>query len=63
MKQKLEDLAEGTLVLMVKNADNTFSPLGMTRQQSVILDRFMAAASQEEPFVLQSNVKLVITQK
>ena len=63
MKQKLEDLVQGTLVLMVKNADNTFSPLGMTRQQSVVLDCFMAAASQEEPFVLQSNVKLVITQK
>ncbi len=63
MKQKLEDLAEGTLVLMVKNADNSFSPLGMTRQQSVILDRFMAAASQEESFVLQGSVKLVITQK
>lgn len=63
MKQKLEDLAEGTLVLMVKNTDNSFSPLGMTKQQSIIFDHFMSAASKIEPFILQDNIKLVVTKK
>ena len=60
MKQNLEGLQAGQIMLVVKNEDGSFSPLGISTSQSVILNRLMGSFSESEPFVVNREVKLVI---
>ena len=60
MKQNLEDLQPGQIMLVVKNDDGSFSPLGISQSQAVILNRLLGSFSESEPFVVNREVKLVI---
>ena len=60
MKQNLDDFQVGQIMLVVKNAHGSFSPLGITPNQALILNRLMGSFSDSEPFVVNREVKLVI---
>ena len=60
MKQNLDDLQSGQIMLVVKNNDGSFSPLGISPNQSIILNRLLGSFSESEPFVVNREVKLVI---
>ena len=60
MKQNINDLQAGQIMLVVKNEDGSFSPLGISTSQSVILNRLMGSFSETEPFVVNNDVKLKI---
>ena len=60
MKQNLDDLQAGQIMLVVKNEDGSFSPLRISPSQAVILNRLMGSFSESEPFVVNREVKLVI---
>ena len=60
MKQNLDDFQVGQIMLVVKNKDGSFSPLGISPSQAIILNRLMGSFSEPEPFVVNREVKLVI---
>ena len=60
MKQNFDGLQAGKIMLVVKNEDGSFSPLGISLSQAVILNRLMGSFSESEPFVVNREVKLVI---
>lgn len=60
MEQNINDVAAGQIMLVVKNDDGSFSPLGISPSQSVILNRLLGSFSESEPFVINREVKLVI---
>ena len=60
MKQNINDIEAGQIMLVVKNDDGSFSPLGISPSQAVILNRLMGSFSESEPFVVNGEVKLVI---
>ena len=60
MEQNINDLQAGQIMLVVKNDDSSFSPLGITPSQAVILNRLLGSFSESEPFVVDREVKLVI---
>ena len=60
MKQNINDLQAGQIMLVVKNEDGSFSPLGISPSQAVILNRLMGSFSEFEPFVVNKDVKLKI---
>ena len=59
MKQNLDDLQPGQIMLVVKNDDVSFSPLGISPSQAAILNRLLGSFSESEPFVVNRGVKLV----
>ena len=59
MKQNLDDLQPGQIMLVVKNDDGSFSPLGISPSQAAILNRLLDSFSESEPFVVNREVKLV----
>ena len=60
MKQNLDDLQSGQIMLVVKNEDGSFSPLGISQNQTIILNRLLGFSSESEPLVVNEEVKLVI---
>lgn len=60
MEQNINDLQAGQIMLVVKNDDSSFSPLGITPSQAVILNKLLGSFSESEPFVINREVKLVI---
>ena len=60
MEQNINDLQAGQIMLVVKNDDGSFSPLGITPSQAVILNKLLGSFSESEPFVINREVKLVI---
>ena len=60
MEKNINDLEAGQIMLVVKNDDGSFSPLGISQSQAVILNRFLGSFSESEPFVVNREVKLVI---
>ena len=60
MKQDINDLKAGQIMLVVKNEDESFSPLGISPSQAIILNRLLGYFSESEPFVANEKVKLVI---
>ena len=60
MKQNLDDLQAGQIMLVVKNEDGSFSPLGISPTQAIILNRLLGYSSETHPFVVNREVKLVI---
>ena len=47
-------------MLVVKNEDGSFSPLGISPSQAIILNRLLGSFSESEPFVVNREAKLVI---
>ena len=60
MKQNLDDLQVGNIMLVVKNEDGSFSPLGIITSHAIILNRLLGAFSEIEPFEANKDVKLKI---
>ena len=60
MKQNLDDFQVGQIMLVVKNKDGSFSPLGISPSQAIILNRLLGSFSESEPFVVNKDVKLKI---
>lgn len=60
MKQNINDLQAGQIMLVAKNEDGSFSPLGVSPDQAVILNRLLGSFSESEPFVINREVKLII---
>ena len=60
MKQDINDLKAGQIMLVVKNEDGSFTPLGISPSQAIILNRLLGYSSESEPFVVNREVKLII---
>lgn len=60
MKQDINDLKAGQIMLVVKNEDGSFTPLGISPSQAIILNMFLGSLSESESFVVNEKVKLVI---
>ena len=60
MKQDVNNLEAGQIMLVVKNEDSSFTPLGISPSQAIILTMFLDSLSESETFVLNKKVKLVI---
>ena len=60
MEQNINDLQAGQIMLVVKNEDGSFSPLGITPSQAVFLNILLGSFSESEPFLIKREVKLVI---
>ena len=60
MKQDVNNLEAGQIMLVVKNEDGSFSPIGISPSQAIILNRLLGYSSESEPFVVNREVKLVI---
>ena len=60
MDQDINDLEAGQMIIVVKNEDGSFSPLGVSPSQAIILTMFLGSLSESEPFVVNKEVKLVI---
>lgn len=60
MKQNVNDLKPGMIMLVVKNDNGTFSPLGMNKTQGYFLHRFIATMSNEEPLVKDNGAELFV---
>ena len=60
MEQNINDLEAGQIIIVVKNEDGSFSPLGISSSQAIILNRLLGSFSESEPFVVNREVKLVI---
>lgn len=55
----MNELQPGTFVIMMKNADGSFSPIGMTKEQAYIVLSFLSQLSTDEPFIVKDNEKYV----
>lgn len=55
----MNELNPGTLVLMVKNADGSFSPIGINKEQAYIINAFLSKLSEKEPFIAKKGEKYV----
>ena len=60
INQDINDLEAGQMIIVVKNEDGSFSPLGISPSQAIILTMLLGSLSESEPFVLNKKVKLVI---
>ena len=60
MKQNINDLQAGQIMLVVKNDDGSFSPLGISQSQAVFLNILLGSSSESEPLLIKREVKLVI---
>ena len=49
------EIESGQLVLMIKNEDGTFSPVGLSRNHAAIIQSFLAKLSESEPLVRDSD--------
>lgn len=55
----MNELQPGTFVIMMKNADGSFPPVGMTKEQAYIVLSFLSRLSTDEPFIVKDNEKYV----
>lgn len=60
MKQNVNDLKPGMIMLVVKNDNGTFSSLGMNKTQGYFLHRCIATMSNEEPLVKDNSTELFV---
>lgn len=47
-------------MMVCKNDDSTFSPVGISVSQSIILNKLLSSFSESEPLVINEEVKLEI---
>ena len=60
MKQDVNNLEAGQIMLVVKNEDGSFSPLGITANCAILLRKLLCSLSESDTFVVNEKVKLVI---
>lgn len=60
MKQNISNLKAGQIMIVFKNDDGTFSPVGISVSQSIILNKLLSSFSDSEPLVINEEVKLGI---
>ena len=60
MEQNINDLEAGQIMLVVKNDDGSFSPLGISQSQAVFLNILLGSSIESEPLLIKREVKLVI---
>ena len=61
MKQNLDDIHAGQIMLVIKNKDGSFSPLGISPSQAVIMNNLLVSFSESEhQFVVNREVKFLI---
>lgn len=53
----MEELSPGTMVLMVKNEDGSFSPVGMSKEQAYIVNAFLSKMSEESAMMVKYGEK------
>lgn len=60
MKTKdLIKLPEGAILLVIKNSNGTFSPLGISPDQGRIITAFIGKLSEEQPLVVAKGIELI----
>lgn len=57
----MNELEAGTFVMMIKNEDGSFSPVGVNKEQAYIIRAFLSKISQDTPFIIQNEKKYVQT--
>ena len=62
MKQSVNDLKPGMMMLIIKNENGTFSPVYMDEYQCDFLDICLATLSQEKPLIIGSKTELYVKQ-
>lgn len=55
----LSTLPEGAILLVMKNENGTFSPLGISPDQGRIITAFIGKLSEEAPLVLAKEIELI----
>ena len=60
MEQNINNLVAGDIMLVVKNYDGSFSPLGISQSQAVFLDTLLRSFNDSKPLLIKREVKLVI---
>lgn len=55
----LSKLPEGAILLVVKNGNGTFSPLGISPDQGRIIAAFIGKLSEEQPLVVAKGIELI----
>lgn len=60
MRQDISNLKVGQTMIVVKNEDGSFSPLGITANCAIMLRKLLCSFSESETFVVNEKVKLVI---
>lgn len=53
----MNSLEPGTMVIMVKNDDGTFSPVAMSQSQANILNALLSSLSKDEPLIIKEKEK------
>ena len=57
----MNELKPGTFVMMEKNEDGSFSPVGMNKEQAYIVLSFLNRLSEDSPFIIKSEDRYVQT--
>ena len=57
----MNDLEAGTFVMMVKNNDGSFSPVGLSKKQAYLKRLFLSKLSEDSPFIIKSEDRYVQT--
>lgn len=60
MKQNISDIKACQIMMVCKNDDGTFSPVGMNESQSIMLNKILSSFSESAPMVINEDVKLKI---
>lgn len=53
----MDELEIGVMVIMVKNDDNSFSPVAMSQAQARVLNTFLSSLSKDEPLIIKESEK------
>lgn len=62
MKQSVNDLKPGMMMLVIKNDNGTFSPVYMDEFQNDFLDKCLASLSKEKPLIKGTKTELYVKQ-
>lgn len=57
----MNELESGTFVMMIKNDDGPFSPVGLSKEQAYIIQAFLSKLSENSPFIVKSEDRYVPT--
>lgn len=60
MTQNINDLKAGQIIMMYKNNDGTFSPIGISKDHVAFLNRILSLFTESEALCIDSEIKLVI---
>lgn len=55
----MKKIEPGTFVIMVKNEDDSFSPVGMNKELAYIINVFLSKLSEDAPLIIKEEDKYV----